>query len=143
VDFKNYINESLRDITGLELDLELINFILESFNFANQTHIYHLVTKNNSEHMAIEDFYDSIRLCIDSIAESSIGLGITTNENTYHSELVFSYNKENFINQVKNYRNLVSNLIESTNSKNIMAINDGFINTQQIIDKLLYKLQLS
>ena len=141
--FKHYMSESLQDTTGSAIDIEIVQFILESFNLATQAHIYHLVTKSYAEHIAIGDFYEGLRSCVDTISESSIGLGLSIQNSLYHSELSFTYNKEEFISKLKNYRTTVSNLIQETNKNSIMSINDNFISVQQLIDTLLYKLQLS
>lgn len=141
--FTNYVNESLQSSTGVALDAEMIQFIIDSFNIRTQTHIYHLLTKSYAEHMAIGEFYESLEASIDSIAESLIGLDIELNDQNYASNLIFGYNKNTMINQIKSFRSVVSDLIGRTDSNTVMDIQDMLIAVQKTIDTLLYKLQLS
>jgi len=123
-------------------DEKIVGFILESFNVRTQTHIYHLLTKSYAEHMAIGEFYDKLLSAIDSISEMSIGLNISTSTEPYNSTLVFDYNKDTLINEIKEYRNSVTSLLETTDTSSLMGINDAIMSIQASIDMLLYKLQL-
>jgi hypothetical protein len=124
-------------------DEKLVEFILESFNVRTQTHIYHLLTKSYADHMAIGEFYDKLLESIDSISEMSIGLNISTNTKAYESKLVFNYDKATLINEIKDYRETVTSLLETTDVTSLMSINDAIMTIQAAIDMLLYKLQLN
>jgi hypothetical protein len=124
-------------------DEKLVEFILESFNVRTQTHIYHLLTKSYADHMAIGEFYDKLLESIDSISEMSIGLNISTNTKAYESKLVFNYDKAVLINEIKDYRETVTSLLETTDVTSLMSINDAIMTIQAAIDMLLYKLQLN
>ena len=136
--FKTYINEQI----NIQSNTDLTPFILESFGLVTQTHVYHLLTKSYAEHVAIGEFYEGLEGCVDVIAESAIGLGLNLTETPVNTELVMSYNKQTMIENIENYRNNVSDLIQKTNHKSIMSINEKLISIQQLIDNLLYKLQL-
>ena len=141
--FRKYITESIADKTGVNLDNLLVQFTLESFNMVTQAHIYHLLTKSYAEHIAIGDFYESLGGCIDIIAETAIGMDIEVSASEHNYNLQFAYTRDDLRFKLADYRNLVSTLIEKTNNKNIMSINDKLINIQQLIDNLNYKLELS
>lgn len=141
--FKGYLKESMLNTTGQDLDNAIVHFVLESFNTATQTHIYHLLTKSYAEHIAIGEFYEGLDGCIDSIAESAIGLDVQSAVSDYNANLKFAYSKADLKMLITSYRNSVNYLIEKTNHKEIMSINDKLINIQQLIDNLNYKLQLS
>ena len=126
-----------------ETDSKLIGFILESLNLRTQTHIYHLLTKSYSEHVAIGAFYDALIGSVDSIAEMSIGLDINTDNGNSNHSLTFSYKKSKLIEEIKDYRETINSLLEATDTASLAGINDAIMGIQAQVDTLLYKLQLS
>jgi len=144
--FKDFVNERIDGNIETPydgIDESLVSFILESFNVRTQMHIYHLLTKSYAEHIAIGAFYDSISSTTDSIAEMSIGLGLSSNESSKKSfELDFSYDKATLLESVNSYRESVVYMLEETDSESILSINDALISIQSSIDTFLYKLQL-
>ena len=120
----------------------IIDYTLEGFKVATQTHIYHLLTKSYAQHMAIGEFYDSIQSCIDAIAEKSIGLGLVADGSMHPTELVFAFDDAALIALAKQFREKTITLIGLTSDNSVLSINDDLINIQAAIDNLLYKLQL-
>ena len=139
---KQIIDECLMDTVGVDVDDEIIQYILEGFNVISQTHIYHLVTKSHSEHLAINEFYDGLQSLVDSIAEKALGLDICINTKSHNNVLTFNYKKSDLITLVNGYRGTTTSLIALTNTDSMMSINDDLIGIQTAIDKLSYKLKL-
>lgn len=59
----------MKNLPRLSGDTGVGRFIGLLLNSANQTHVYHLQTRSYAAHMALGDYYDSIRGLADSIAE--------------------------------------------------------------------------
>lgn len=151
---KNIIDESIKDKSVVllqeeiisskgKLDKLIIQYLLVSLNIANQTHIFHLLTKSHSEHIAIGDFYDSVREAVDSLAELSIGMGLDTVKENKDVKLEWMYNKNVLLAIVEEYRKNTNELIELTNDSSLMGINNVLIEIQSCIDNLNYKLGLN
>ncbi len=140
--FKDFLNESLQDVSGTSIDKELSEFVLSSLLFVAQTHVYHLVTKSYAEHVAIGEFYTCLQGATDGLAEQAIGLGIEQTDSDIYANIGYGYSKEILINQLNIYRGDLTRVIEATNTGSLMGINDTLVGIQTAIDSLLYKLQL-
>lgn len=142
---KKSFREVLESVSSAnpDLDSKIIDFVLTSLNFANQSHIYHLLTKSYAEHVAIGDFYDCLRGLADGLAEKSIGMGLTQLSASSTVSITFTYNKSTLIQKLGIYRGYVVNMLENTSSNELLSLNDDIIDIQKTIDTLLYKLQLN
>ena len=117
-------------------------FILEAFTIRAQIHLSHLVTKSFAQHLALQEFYESLEDCIDSIAEKSIGQGVALNGD---SQLNITYNFDNsdVLHLISTFRDTVTRYIEITSKPHNLSLNDDFVEIQSNIDMLSYKLQLT
>lgn len=133
------MDESVLADDPINENLEIM--IMNILNLVHQTHIYHILTKSYSEHMAIGEFYEDIQEDADAFAESYIGL--SGGFNIHKPSMVtfnVKYDKDTFIKELEIFRSLITSTIEETNRNDLMSINGILVDIQGDIDKLFYKL---
>jgi DNA-binding ferritin-like protein len=124
-----------------DLNIKLSNFIAFTLLFSVQTHIYHLLTKSNAEHIALKEFYDDIRDDADKLAEKLLALGGYLKP-LRQPTVIWNYHKSLLLEQLSDYRNGVTTMIEATKDSDFISLNDVFVDIQGDIDTLVYKLEL-
>ena len=125
-----------------KVDNSLMGLFLDNTNMLTQIHIFHILTKSYSEHVAIGEFYESLNGLNDKFIESLIGVGMDTKHDDYDSKLVVNYSRETLVSLVEDYRDKVTENIDKTSKSELAAVNDTIIDIQSSVDTLLYKLQL-
>ncbi len=124
--------------------LDVFDAIMSVMVFGLQTHVYHILTKKYAEHVAIGEFYDDITKDADGLAEMYIGMGGEMSRyDAYDIELSIMYDKESFVDELHEFREVVTSAISITNEPSLMSLNGIFVDLQSDVDELLYKLTLN
>jgi DNA-binding ferritin-like protein len=114
------------------------SFINETLWMVNQYHIWHLQTKDYSEHMAIGEFYDKLEDLLDSLAENFIG---AKGEFKVDAIKPYSnYSKSTVVTALQNYGELVSDVASKVQDKNSSKVIMDEI--ESLVASTLYKLGL-
>lgn len=137
---KEILESSIPTNTAQEIE----SIALLSLAMISQSHIYHLVTNRYSEHMAINEFYNSLQTNFDKLVETY--LGANSGKHFLSGKIDFGisldYNKSVFVSELDNYRENIVKSIGSTSSNSLISINDALVDILSDIDNLKYKLTL-
>lgn len=134
----NEVNDVINEEITQVNDTNIGYIISYSLFFVAQTHVWHLVTINAQQHVALGEFYDKLQDEIDELAEKFIAQGgilepVAGTLSTY-------YNIETTTERMNEFRKLVTSAI--TTDPEMASIVDGVQDIQELIDSTLYKLNL-
>ena len=117
--------------------VEAINaFVNKSLWMVTQYHIWHLQTKDHSEHMAVGRFYENLNYLLDKVAENFIGAN--GNLTVVDGEPFTNYSKAKIKSTLQEFGELVSQtggiVADKNSSKVIMD------EIESLVASTLYKL---
>lgn len=131
------VNEEISEINSSGIGY----IITEGLALVAQSHIWHLLIKSGQKHTALGEFYSTLDTELDELAERFIAQGgqlsnleITLNTNV--DELSILQN-------IDNYRSIVSTTIANIESAELESMKDGLIDLQECIDSFTYKFKLN
>jgi DNA-binding ferritin-like protein len=118
--------------------VDLAEFIIDSLVFRDQIHIFHLNVTNYPQHVATNEFYDTLLDEIDEIAEKFIAQGGSLVGKT-DITLRADYNISDLTTDLRDYKQIVSKLAAEVDK----SIEGELVEILQATDELLYKLRMT
>lgn len=109
------------------------------FEAREQSHVYHLQTKSQAEHLAFEEFYDELLEHLDLLIEVYQGqFGIIDNYETIKPKKYMPNHVEYFEDLAKFLKENISDYISENDPHLLAIIDDILILTYKTIYKLKY-----
>ena len=118
--------------------------IANILTFSLQAHIYHLQTLSGNDHMALGEFYDTLRNEGDELAEKFIGNGgILNYYDEFDVDFTMTYDKGELINELYEFKEDILTAIRFTDESELLSLQEDLVEIKGAIDSLVYKLRMS
>lgn len=142
--FKEFLlKESITVDAMVQVSGLIGSIISQGIIMVAQSHLVHWKVDMYGNHVVLGEFYEELQEGVDSLAEKSIGIGFdVTTQQDFSAQFTFNMDLDDFVEDLTQYRNIVSQGLGSTKDPSISSINDQLIKIQNLIDETLFKLNL-